>query len=166
MNSNTENREVLVHDEFGNVLNRWAPNLVKLSTVPMQDVRPTGKCFDDALDWLWYQAKGLGRDATHDELKTLDYKLVHGISLAPKDRKPFAHAWIQKGKRTVINSSLVFGQKYFITWDRHEFEKTWRIQEKHYYSLADALEMNQIQCNYGPWLPHLLRLCKPKYTKE
>jgi hypothetical protein len=162
MNANDQNREVLVHDEFGNIVNRWYPHLVKIGEVPFKDLRPTGKCFDDALDWLWYQAKGLGKNSIHDAAKAMDYKLVHGVCLAPVDRKPFAHAWIQKGKRTVINSSTLFGTKYFITWKRDEFEKTWGIQEKHYYSLPEALEMNHIQCSYGPWLPHLLNLCKPR----
>lgn len=140
-------------------------------------IRPTGTCFDDALDFITECLK------TEDRLARLEtLVLVHAIAIIPPSGvnagERFAHAWVEaeddSGEPVVWQSGLVMvreGESYveakaYYSAERQSVYETLRVERTWRYSLHEAREANQRHVTYGPWEPELLELCADKKRKR
>lgn len=125
-----------------------------LSTV----ILPTGKCFDDALDFVEWRLLENPELAHHDNLL-----VVHGICLVPEDQaragELFAHAWVEENN-VVWQAGLVDGQRVFYGMQLLDFLTELRVQESTRYTLLEAARHNHASCHYGPWEPRYEALCR------
>lgn len=116
-------------------------------------IRPTGTCFDDALDTLAFLLI-----ETPSRQHTLC--LVHGICLAP-DGNPYAHAWLEEGE-DVLFVGLLHGDRGIVTCDRAAYYADAQVQEVMRYTPRQAWAMNKATNHYGPWLARYQALCVPR----
>ncbi len=124
-------------------------------------IRPTGTCFDDALDLIEAWVRNEPHRVVHGTLR-----LVHGICLAPDGPKrgtPFAHAWVEElvsgGATQIWQSGLLDGQRIAYSMELDEFEAKLRVQKCTRYTLPEAVRENHRTNHYGPWLPEYAELC-------
>lgn len=121
-------------------------------------LRPTHRCFDDALDYLENRVRSGTR-------AVFTYKLVHGICLIPGEAcVRFAHAWVDEGER-IVQAFLMSGERVYIGFTHSDFEEIYRPQESTVYSLHQAWEMNERHATYGPWEPRYQALCHEKHPR-
>lgn len=121
------------------------------------DLLPTGRCFDDALDYIEAEVRA-------DVSRALDTELIlcHGIVLAPEGNPfagtPYAHAWvIDHG--AIISAALLDGERVYYAMDPVTFIKIHRVQAFTLYSVEDAWRENDRTGMYGPWKEEYLALC-------
>lgn len=117
-------------------------------------LHPTGRCFDDALEFLENEAR---RGLTLEQAKRLC--LVHGVCLSA-DGHLFAHAWVESGDDMVISAGLLRGKRIFYKMDRATYYAKWCVEEAHRYTLEQASSENYRSGHFGPWRPDYLALCK------
>jgi hypothetical protein len=117
---------------------------------------PTGRCFDDALEFV--ESRVIENPAlAHEATLTL----VHGIALAPSgphEGEPFAHAWVEEGE-TVWGAGLLDGRRIYFPVERAGFYECLRIRSATRYTIREAAEENFRTNNYGPWKPEYIALC-------
>lgn len=121
----------------------------------VNEVLPTGKCFDDALDLL------------NDILKynpecVADLRLIHGICTAP-DGHHYAHAWVEDlATERALFVGLVNGERMNLAASREEYWTEVGMVERTPYTYRQAVIENRRHNHYGPWLDHYRRLCKER----
>lgn len=122
-----------------------------------RDAFPTGRCFDDALD---YVARVVG---TSDDEKVWlarvaafqgDLFLVHG--LAHWAGTPYAHAWAEHDG-SVMEGKFVGGHKVYMKQDKARFYKELKIGRHVRYSVKEADALNAQHNHFGPWEPWLIK---------
>jgi hypothetical protein len=133
-------------------------------TIDWKTLQPTGKCFDDALEFLWNAAhehvNDLGTDFENYHFN-FPYRLMHGICRMPVHNTPYAHAWVENIKTShgfhavLVNANRVF-LKLPIT-ELYEFLTPLYIVS---YTAREAFEMNKRVGTYGPWRHDILQHCR------
>ena len=132
---------------------------------------PTGRCFDDALEFLQDRVKVNPRLATSDRLW-----LCHGIcvgtgscadgSIAPGQR--YAHAWVEERDPAVgqiaWDAGLLDGERIFVVLPRDIFHDRRQVAACTRYTPVEAWAENNRTETYGPWRLEYLALCKRKAT--
>jgi hypothetical protein len=122
-------------------------------------LRPTGTCFDDALEFLEVLVRL--RKATPAQIAR-DARVVHGICLAPGDGLRFAHGWVRLVPHELIVQGGIDDAKSERVWrvDTAEaFRRYMRPQQTTTYTVREFVELNQKHGTTGPWLPEYLALC-------
>jgi hypothetical protein len=122
-------------------------------------LHPTGTCFNDALDYLELVVKETPRHAWPD------YKLAHGILLAP-DGGPYSHAWVEQRDAHVWHCGILNGVRGYGRIDRDEYYEEMCVQEVTRYTIEQAWQQNHISGHYGPWVERYRRLCKDLQAAE
>jgi hypothetical protein len=125
-------------------------------------VYPTGRCFDDTLDYL----DTLYFAGAPSEV-VLAHFVVHAICIWPGDQpgtehragEQFAHAWIEYGTH-VIQSGIMDCSRCWYALDRSEFYQHLQVQQATRYTAREAIIENARTNHYGPWLPEYEALCK------
>lgn len=123
-------------------------------------LRPTGTCFDDALDFVSTMINGSHESAKEAWSKVLT--IVHGICTAPLD-EPYAHAWVEIYD-TVWQGGIVVanGQRVFYPTLRTEFYAERRVTQTTRYTVQEADRLNELHDNFGPWEERYRALCRPR----
>lgn len=114
------------------------------------DLRPTGQCFTDALEFLDAMTKPGAPNAD-------TFTLVH--ARCSIGGVPFAHAWVETLDRRwqagMVNRRLrVFYARPRSMPLEFNVEREWR------YTVAEADAENERTLMYGPWVDELLALCE------
>lgn len=110
-------------------------------------IRPTGTCFDDALDFITEILNSSSGDAKVRWIEQLI--LVHAICLSPYGQK-YAHAWVEHNQH-IWQGGVYLGHRVFYAQQRDRFYEEYRVIESTRYSVTDALHLNALHDNYGPW---------------
>lgn len=127
----------------------------------MPDFKPTGTCFDDALDFFCRVAP----DMRHV------HRLVHAICQAPGDittRAPgelFAHAWVEAALATgtfCIEGVIADGVRAYRMIPILQLYDRFIVVETARYTFAEADAENERHDTFGPWIPRYLALAKPR----
>lgn len=116
-------------------------------------LRPTHKCFDDALDLLahWVRTEpSVQSDPT--------VWLVHGLCTDSETKEPYAHAWVQRGGAVYQAALNEAGERVYLEIDLELFEKCFGVLEANCYSIRSAWEQNKLHGHFGPWTPEHLAL--------
>lgn len=115
---------------------------------------PTGKCFDDALNYL----SAIGRMDPEAFRKNLDnYRLVHGIIIDHKG-KEHAHAWVEKNNNTVIEGRIYNNEFIYVVYTSEQYYGRMDVKETQKYTIHGALVFNLRFGTYGPWEDRFLKL--------
>lgn len=126
--------------------------------VGWDELLPTGKCFDDALDGLWAILKEEGPKAADS------YRLAHGILHNPINGEVYSHAWFET-PTTVFHSCVFRGSKGFAEIPKDHYYALLKITDVTLYTPKEAYEANHASGHYGPWIERYVELCKrPKTT--
>lgn len=134
----------------------------EISLKPGDTIGPTHTCFDDALEYLTFQAQHhLAR-----ALRTLT--LVHAVCRVPEDHpkagERFAHAWVEERKPTgdvVWQAGIIpSGQKVYYARERSSFYAFFRVEDATRYTPAQAARENERTLSYGPWVERYKALCR------
>lgn len=118
-------------------------------------LRPTHRCFDDALDLL------------EDRVRERDLRclLVHGICLIPGTDTRFAHAWVEEPDGCIVQAFLLRERRAYIRFTASDFNQIYRPQECTRYSVHAAWRMNELYKTYGPWEERYLALCREQQLR-
>lgn len=119
---------------------------------------PTGTCFDDSLDNLEKCMKLMYPPG--------EIYLVHALCLNPIDSTRFAHAWLEMMDKYAMQDNIAEGKHYTFVFKLGPFRDALRIQKETRYSVPHAIAMNYQTCNYGPWEPEYIELCKARKNSE
>lgn len=122
-----------------------------------QELKPTGTCFDDTLDFLEQMSK-----LPDARLALPQLLLVHGICITPttKDRL-FAHAWIEWPKYSMVLQGCIYkGKRRMFETPKVVFYAQLRPQKFTRYTIFEAAKLNEEHNNYGPWVDEYIALCK------
>lgn len=119
-----------------------------------RQLRPTGTCFDDALETLQTLAKAA---KTYAELQR--WTLVHGIcSATPADglvAEPYAHAWLEylpaREPPFVLQSGILEGRRLHFEMLRSDFWEGYKPIRETRYTYEQAVAENHRTGHYGPW---------------
>ena len=126
--------------------------------IDIAQFRPTGTCFDDALDFVSELLAASTGDAKLRWIQQLI--IVHGICITP-DGEPYAHAWVEHLEK-VWQGTLLQGQRAFYPTQREKFYEERRVMESTRYTVREAMRMNEQHDNFGPWEERYLRLVLPR----
>lgn len=127
---------------------------------PEHTIHPTGRCFDDAMDFLEY----LSLSGTDSSAMRARYRLVHGIyhgQTASGQQQRFSHAWVwDLALNTAIQCGFINGEElaYHITLDA--FRENLRMEHETVYTVDQVAALNRQHNTYGPWEPAYLALCR------
>lgn len=127
-----------------------------------QTIYPTGKCFDDALDFIEIMI----RESMFTKAELIDrFHLVHGIYESKHFqggvKKRFSHAWVwDKQDDCAIQSGLIDNGLLYYEMPIKAFRKRMVLEKETVYSIEQAYQENVKHNNYGPWVPEYLELCK------
>lgn len=113
---------------------------------------PTGKCFDDALDYLEFLVK-----EDPSRAHTTEYQLAHGI--LDSGEYLYSHAWIET-KESVIDGRILNDEKVMAEYDKTGFYIEMKVVERTLYTVKEACELNYISGHYGPWIEKYRKLCR------
>lgn len=120
----------------------------------MTVLRPTGQCFDDALEYLEARVR-----AHPDLAHRTSLILVHGIARATTDTgEPYAHAWCEEDGHC-WDAALVEGSRIYYAVTTVEFYAARQIQETTRYTIREAWLANRRSGHYGPWETKYRALC-------
>lgn len=108
-------------------------------------IYPTHTCFDDAIANLIRLMKQHGRE----QVRAGEILIVHAI-IAPEG-VDMAHAWLERGGKTVIFSGFYEGDEIMAEADRDEYYAGAKIQYVVKYTLFEAYDAEQRAGHYGPW---------------
>lgn len=136
----------------------------------MTTIRPTGSCFDDALDFLSERVK---RDPCLWDDSTL--RLMHGIAVAGSqsdgslaEGQRYAHAWVEEelvpGQVVAWDCGLLNGGRIYFSVARDEFYAGRQIQHVTAYTPRGAYDENRRTAHFGPWVLEYVLLCKRRTT--
>lgn len=132
-------------------------------------MRPTGRCFDDALDFF---------TETQVPRHLWDYfHVVHGICLNPLTNERLSHGWVERtlgGRIDVIQAALVndgFSEfKIFFAIPQVAFVAKMRPQRVTRYTLQEAAAENAKSDHFGPWDEEYIALTRSEpvnvYTRR
>jgi len=115
---------------------------------------PTGKCFDNALDFIGYRL---------EQGFSPKLLLVHGIALfpvGPRAGERFSHAWCEEGDVVWESGLTLEGVLVYCVRRKAEFYARMRVERTTKYTIAEAYAMNAQHMNYGPWEQEYLALCR------
>lgn len=122
-------------------------------------IYPTGKCFDDALEFFGECVKQPGEEHR--------FRLAHGICLMPDEQpnagQPFAHAWVVEFARNgvlVWSFGIWKGFRIRYSAERGEMYAHLRPQAVTYYTAEEAWNENRRTGHYGPWRAEYLALVR------
>ena len=115
-------------------------------------LKPTGKCFDDALDFLEHMLKTEDRTAEIER-----YRLVHGIMLDDQGQ-PYSHAWVEYGE-WVFHGCFLGGIRGYAQIAKVEYYPGMKVQETREYTIPEAWAENRRTGHYGPWEARFRDLC-------
>ena len=118
---------------------------------------PTGTCFDDALDL--YEA--LARVGV-SPAKLAGITIVHG--LCERDGSVFAHGWNQTQSFCVQAGVTPTAERAWYLMYRKAFEAFFHPSYVRRYTLAEALEENDVHETFGPWDERILAHCLQSST--
>lgn len=122
-------------------------------------IRPTGTCFDDALDFI---ADMLRASTGESKLKWIESLiLVHGICTAP-DGRLYAHAWVEHLDESVWQRGVMRGRSVYYQQGRDKFYKDRGVRETTRYTVQEADRMNELHDNFGPWEERYRALAIPR----
>lgn len=125
-------------------------------------LKPTGTCFDDALDYLAVMCRDqLGRQITPEMTEDWEMRLCHGI-LQRQDGTRYAHAWVEDEKRKLCFDFRMKrpGKTVIIEVNMETFYAAFDVEQVSSYTIVEALTLNHKYENYGPWELYYLKLCK------
>ena len=123
-------------------------------------IYPTGKCFDDALDYLM----------AHVSKKPL--WLVHGIVHFPESQvnllpefqhlagKRFAHAWVEDETLVWNHGILENGVPIVYAVEKEEYYTEMQVEKVTKYTPSETLVLNEKFMTYGPWEQAYMDLCR------
>lgn len=119
----------------------------------------TGKCFDDAVDYI-------SMVVLHEPARAhgTDLILVHGIARIPDDNPEdagvrFAHAWVED-RGVVLDAKLLDGERLYVVHVRDEYYARMRVEAATRYTVRQVWQQNRRTKTYGPWRPEYLALVK------
>jgi hypothetical protein len=113
-------------------------------------VYPTHQCFDDVTEIVAL--------VLVEGTLTSDVAIVHGI-IAP-DGVDISHAWVERGKSSVVFAGIVNGEKCLVECDLDEYYQQSIVKDKTAYTIEDAIA-EEIRCGHGgPWVGRYRALCK------
>lgn len=127
-------------------------------------IYPTGKCFDDALDYISERVK-----ANPSELNRTRLLLVHAICVIPEGSpnagERFAHAWVEEvlseTERTAWQGGLLEdGLKVYFGAPVEQVYEFLKPSTVRVYTIAQAVQENIRTEHYGPWEPVFQALTK------
>lgn len=120
-------------------------------------IKPTGTCFDDAIDFLQAAV------SEHPTWALNHLRLVHGICLSPRDALPpdvpFSHGWVEQDREIVIQAGIIGGVTGFYGLPRRHHYAIMRVQCITVYTVEEAWERNRIHRHFGPWESSYRDLC-------
>ena len=127
-----------------------------LSSFAGETLRPTGTCFDDALDLL--QSYSIGSPVEH----LTHLRLVHGI-LTDEVGCEFSHAWVEDlDADEAIFCALRDEERIYVSVPRMEYRKGFRVREATSYTVEQAWNENAKSGHYGPWQDRYQSLCRAR----
>jgi len=119
----------------------------------MAEMKPSGTCFDDALDYFLIVPVELRESHT----------VVHAI--CQRFGELFAHAWVEYSdgaRRYFFEGVRVDGVKGYRCLTPTEHASRFIVVETTRYTFAEALAENARHDTFGPWIPRYLALTKPR----
>lgn len=118
---------------------------------------PTGKCFDDSMDFIVEVVK-----SAKNILQLHPWRLVHGI-VNPTGDDRCSHAWVENIETEKIYNSFLdtAGNRIYMEFEPDTFGRFFKIEWQRRYTIREVWDENRRTMNYGPWLPELRALCKP-----
>lgn len=126
-----------------------------------EPLRPTGTCFDDAIDLI--EAIVL---ADYDPRWRERLRLAHGICQIPGTGQRFAHAWVEIDGKECWQDALLKGIRCTISKDKADFYKDLRVQVVTLYTLEEMALENLRSNHYGPWKPEYDALTRNPRANE
>jgi len=125
------------------------PTMLKLRSLSEKSsLFPTGRCFDDALDYVMHVVGGLKNVATFEG----DLYLVHAV--CRWSGQPYAHAWAEHDGK-VVEGKFLAGSRVYITHPKDEFYAAVIVDKSKLrrYSVREADRLNARYNHFGPWDP-------------
>lgn len=127
-------------------------------------LRPTGKCFDHALDELQRLIKE-NPDRRHNR----EFKLVHGLVMYDF-KEAFAHAWLETDKEC-IDFAIVSGGEHDgeicrYTVEKSEYYQYLDVIDCTRYDVEEVWRLNSYFGTFGPWEEKYLSRTKDKGKKS
>lgn len=123
------------------------------------DLKPTNRCFHDAIDFLEQKIARNVYLALSDDLI-----LVHGLVLSPPDsptpNRAYAHAWVEH-EGHVWDAGLLDGIRVYYPQLLADFYALRRPQEVTRYSVQETLEQHLASGHVGPWKEEYRTACNP-----
>ena len=132
-------------------------------------LRPTGQCFDDALEFfeIFDTAQLQVRHYLANAMR-----IAHGIC-AVASGETFVHAWVEESllgddidrrhwpREVVWQATLCEAGRTFYAVERSWFYEAYHVRERQLYTLLDAAKLNVLSGHYGPWLTKYQLQMKP-----
>lgn len=121
-------------------------------------LRPTHRCYDDALDLITHWMIAEPEIAREPEVW-----LAHGICTDSDEGHLYAHAWVER-KNLVYNGAIneKSGERVYVEIPREYFHKVFGVTDVNYYSIRRAVAENTKHGHFGPWTESHMKLTGPR----
>ncbi len=120
-------------------------NLRMKSLADPANYYPTGRCFDNALD---YVTKVVGKPTDANFKKHPTLYLVHAI--CSWTGHEYAHAWAEH-EGQVIEGKYLAGRLVYLRREKETFYAEMKVKACTRYSARDADKWNEKTNHFGPW---------------
>jgi hypothetical protein len=119
----------------------------------MNQILPTGQCFDDALEYLAERLRSAPRDLAKR------WRLAHGICRGNYEGALYAHAWLEEHHDVCWDFGLIDGTRVAFSMKKHEYYAARHVVECTLYTPRQALAENLRTQHFGPWKDSYRALC-------
>ena len=119
----------------------------------MEDIRPTGTCFDDALD--------VALEALKEKKNVSKFRIVHGLVTVKGDDEPFAHCWMIDDKTYMQLGIDQNNERVMIHFTKEDFESVYTIHDETRYTIPELMHegWKSPLKNSGPYKQKYLEKC-------
>lgn len=126
-------------------------NLQERSKSNPSSLYPTGRCFDDAMEYMSLVFKESGKKAL------AQLTMVHGVIHI--EGRAIVHGWIEDDKN-VIEGKFLRGERVYAFLDLKEYYTELMVKDFVKYTAKQALMLNLQSGNFGPWLPRYRKMLR------
>jgi hypothetical protein len=122
----------------------------------MDNLYPTGTCFDDAIDYLNWLCT---QEPWNIKKFNKKYRVVHGICHF-EDGRPYAHCWLEKGNKA-MDFRMYNDKKVMVQYTKGEFISILKPSRAIRYTIQECCDLEKrVHGHPGPWHPEIITLCK------
>lgn len=128
-----------------------------MGVIPIENLYPTGSCFDDTLKFLKPLMKEDNRLVFSSK-----YLICHGILGGNND--PYAHAWVEEDGLWVWFSGLIQPEDkedmVFARVSKPEYYKALKVLDVTRYTIMEAYKEEIKRKHPAPWESKYINLCR------